>query len=236
VTGAAAPARRTRADGGTEDVPAATTVALGPGDELRLGTPRHGLRCYVAVSGGLVVPEVLGSRSTDLLSGLGPPPLEPGTRLPLGPAPGTTRPDHATATPAPARAPRGAATEGDGGTELPVSLGPRDSWFDDAAAQLRAGTWTVSPTSNRIGVRLDGTALRRRAGHRDRELPTEAVVTGAVQVPPDGRPVIFLNDHPTTGGYPVVAVVHPDALPLLAQARPGTPVRLNPGGTAPGSA
>jgi biotin-dependent carboxylase-like uncharacterized protein len=206
VTGAPAPLRSN-----ADERPFARPIDLSEGDELRIGTPRRGLRCYLAASGGLDVPATLGSRSTDVLSDLGPPPLKKGDELPLG-RPGD-RPREVD-TPA--------CIETD--LELPVLLGPRDDWCKDAAAQLLQGEWTIAPSSNRIGVRLDGTRLRRRAG----ELPTEPVVTGAVQVPPDGQPVIFLNDHPTTGGYPVIGVVHPDALPALGQARPGYRVRLRP--------
>jgi allophanate hydrolase subunit 2 len=82
----------------------------------------------------------------------------------------------------------------------------------------------VSPESNRVGLRLTGPALRRAAAFDGTELPSEPVVTGAVQVPANGRPVVFLADHPTTGGYPVIGVVPTEALPALAQARPGTAV------------
>jgi allophanate hydrolase subunit 2 len=82
----------------------------------------------------------------------------------------------------------------------------------------------VSDRSNRVGTRLCGTKLNRRDG----EIPSEGVITGAVQVPPDGQPVIFLNDHPTTGGYPVIGVVDSDHLRFLGQARPGTSVRFRP--------
>ncbi|WP_199846035.1 5-oxoprolinase subunit C family protein, partial [Streptomyces europaeiscabiei] len=107
---------------------------------------------------------------------------------------------------------------------LRVTLGPRDGWFTDAALRtLTRSPYAVSSASNRIGLRTEGPALERsRAG----ELPSEAMVLGAVQVPPDGRPVVFLADHPTTGGYPVIAVVHPADLPGAAQAVPGTPVRF----------
>lgn len=196
-------------------------VRLAVGDVLRVGTPTRGLRCYLAVSGGLAVPAALGSRSTDVLSGLGPAPLSAGDVLPLG-SQGTMS----------ARPPAGEApTQQDPPApvlELPVLLGPRDDWFHEPAVQLATGQWTVSPAGNRIGVRLHGTCLHRAQHLRDVELPTEPVVTGAVQVPPSGQPVIFLNDHPTTGGYPVVGVVPPQALPALAQARPGVTVRLAP--------
>jgi len=192
-------------------------VYLAPGQQLRLGGPSAGLRCYIGVSGGIEVPPELGSRATDVLSGIGPKPLSVGDTLPLGPHIG--EPSTVDGLP-PERVPSR--------LELPVLLGPREDWFDDPAGQLAAGVWTASPRSNRIGLRLDGTALRRAEQFRDVELPSEPVITGAIQVPPDGRPVIFLADHPTTGGYPVIGVVHPRVLPLLAQARPGTPVRLRP--------
>ncbi|HEY8372482.1 MAG TPA: biotin-dependent carboxyltransferase family protein [Pseudonocardiaceae bacterium] len=192
---------------------------LAAGDVLRIGTPRTGLRVYLAVSGGVAVPEELGSRSTDLLSGLGPAPLRAGDVLPLGRRCGVPV---GVDTVAPVAVPER--------IEVPVLLGPRDDWFDDAATALRSGRWTVSPDSNRVGLRLTGPALRRAAAFADRELPSEGLVTGAVQVPADGRPVVFLADHPTTGGYPVVAVAAQEVLPLLAQARPGTEIRFRPTG------
>ncbi|SDF60245.1 biotin-dependent carboxylase uncharacterized domain-containing protein [Lentzea fradiae] len=187
-------------------------VHLSRGDTLAVGTPRTGLRTYVAISGGIDVPAELGSRSTDLLSGIGPDPLNADDVLPLGtpgPAAGAdvVPPHHAPHT-----------------LVVPIFLGPRDDWFEDAETQLRQGTWTVSDRSNRVGTRLNGTRLSRRDG----EIPSEGMVTGAVQVPPDGQPVVFLNDHPTTGGYPVIGVVDRDHLRFLGQARPGTTVRFRP--------
>lgn len=221
VTGA-----RVRVRLGASDIAFSSPVRLAAGDELRIGTPRAGLRCYLALSGGVDVAPELGSRSTDTLSALGPAPLSDGTVLPLGPA----APDHDVTS---HRRERGVTSSPDdsGGTagviEVPVTVGPRERWFEEAAAQLDGGEWSVSPRSNRIGVRLEGTPLRRAGGAAD-ELPTEPVITGAVQVPPSGQPLVFLNDHPTTGGYPVIAVVLPQALPLLAQARPGRRLRLRP--------
>ncbi|WP_033428405.1 5-oxoprolinase subunit C family protein [Saccharothrix syringae] len=190
---------------------------LAEGDTLALGTPATGLRCYVAVSGGVAVPAELGSRATDLLSGLGPAPLAPGDELPLGVPAGV--PVGVDVLP-PLRVPDELV--------VPVLPGPRDDWFADPAAQLRAGRWVVSDRSNRVGLRLTGTGLERVPDRVGRELPSEGLVTGAVQVPADGRPVIFLADHPTTGGYPVVGVVAEDSLPLLGQARPGTRLRFAP--------
>ncbi len=105
-----------------------------------------------------------------------------------------------------------------------MRLGPRQDWFSDAAlAALDGAAYTVGAESNRIGLRLHGAPLERVVGQ---ELPSEAMVLGAVQVPPSGQPVVFLHDHPTTGGYPVVGVVVEDDLPVCAQARPGDRLSL----------
>jgi biotin-dependent carboxylase-like uncharacterized protein len=194
-------------------------VHLAEGDTLSLGVPGSGLRAYLGVDGGLDVPRELGSRSTDVLSGIGPAPIGVGDVLPLGePAGLPSGADELGPRPVPDE------------VSVPVLLGPRDDWFDGAAAQVAAGRWRVSPESNRVGLRLSGPALRRAARFDGVELPSEPVVTGSVQVPANGRPVVFLADHPTTGGYPVIGVVPTDALPLLAQARPGTTVSLRPVG------
>ncbi|MGW7267886.1 5-oxoprolinase subunit C family protein [Streptomyces sp. NPDC054842] len=188
-------------------------VRIAAGALLDVGPARAGVRSYVAVSGGLAVEAVLGSRSTDLLSGLGPPPLTDGTVLPLGPAKGT----HARVDVAPQPAP---PTE----LVLRVTLGPRDGWFTEAALRTLTGrAYAVSSASNRIGLRTEGPALERAVPG---ELPSEGLVLGAVQVPADGRPLVFLADHPTTGGYPVVGVVRPADLAAAAQAVPGTPLRF----------
>ncbi|MBK3639642.1 biotin-dependent carboxyltransferase family protein [Streptomyces sp. MBT33] len=188
-------------------------VHVPAGALLDVGTVVSGVRSYVAVSGGVAVDPVLGSRSTDLLSGLGPPPLTDGTVLPLG----TPEALHARVDAAPQPAPPAELV-------LRVTLGPRDDWFTPAALRaFTSRTYRVSPASNRIGLRTEGPALERA---RPGELPSEGMVLGAVQVPPDGRPVVFLSDHPTTGGYPVIAVVRAQDLPAAAQATPGTPVRF----------
>ncbi|MGW6982753.1 5-oxoprolinase subunit C family protein [Streptomyces sp. NPDC054932] len=193
-------------------------VRLPAGAELEVGRAESGVRSYVAVRGGLSVPPVLGSRSTDLLSGLGPPVLSAGMLLPVAPA----GPDPAPAPAADACGLPGAPSE----LLLPLRLGPRADWFTEASlAGLWRAAFRVSAMSNRIGLRTEaGPALvRARAG----ELPSEGMVLGAVQVPPDGLPVVFLADHPVTGGYPVVGVVPPGpALDAAAQARPGIPVRF----------
>jgi biotin-dependent carboxylase-like uncharacterized protein len=188
-------------------------IHLSAGQTLAIGVPDAGLRCYLAVSGGIAVEPELGSRSRDVLSGIGPEPLKPGDVLPVGAPRGTPTGEDELA------APRMSAE-----LVVPVLLGPRDDWFDEPTSQLST-RWTVTPESNRVGLRLDGTPLQRA---REGELASEGLVTGAIQVPPNGLPVVFLADHPTTGGYPVIGVVLPAALPALAQARPGATVRFRP--------
>jgi biotin-dependent carboxylase-like uncharacterized protein len=185
-------------------------VTLAAGTVLRLGVPRHGLRSYLAVRGGLDVPPVLGSRSTDTLSGIGPAPLRAGDRVAVGAASGTVS---GAVLPSPSPP-----------TALHARLGPRDDWFADRDA-LFATTWTVRADSDRVGLRLDGPPLQRRIA---RELPSEATLPGALQVPPDGRPILFGPDAPVTGGYPVIAVVDRAGLDHAAQLRPGDTVALLP--------
>jgi biotin-dependent carboxylase-like uncharacterized protein len=188
-------------------------VRVPAGSLLEVGAALSGVRGYVAASGGIAVEPVLGSRSTDLLSGLGPPPLTDGTVLPLG------RPTelHARVDVAPQPAPPAELV-------LRVTPGPRDDWFTPEAVRIfTSRAYRVSAASNRIGMRTEGPALERT---RTEELASEGMVLGAVQVPPDGCPVVFLADHPTTGGYPVIAVVRSADLPAAAQAVPGTPVRF----------
>ena len=173
---------------------------------------------------------MLGSRSTDTLAGLGPARLARGDLLPIGPAPGT-RPVGSPAGAALAGTVDGVAAPvgaGDlvGGEEASLRLtpGPRADWFSPAAhAALTTAAWTVTPRSDRVGLRLDGPPLERAV---TRELAPEGMVEGALQVPPDGRPVLFLADHPVTGGYPVIAIVVPRDIPLAAQARPGNRLRF----------
>jgi len=190
-------------------------VRVPAGALLDVGTALSGVRGYVAVSGGVAVEPVLGSRSTDLLSGLGPPPLTDGAVLPLGNVIGVPARVDAVPQPAPPAA-----------LVLRVTVGPRDDWFTPTALRtFTTSTYRVSSASNRIGLRTEGPSLERAFSG---ELPSEGMVLGAVQVPPDGSPVVFLADHPTTGGYPVIAVVRTADLPAAAQATPGTPVRFVP--------
>lgn len=200
-------------------------ILLHDGDELVLGVPERGVRTYLAVRGGIDVPPVLGSRSTDVLGGLGPPPLTAGTVLPVAhrarglpavevPVPDGPRPGAPSGTlPAPGEV-----------VTLRIVLGPRDDWFGATAlAALTGQDWQATDRSNRAGLRLAGTPLERT---RRGELPSEGTVTGAIQVPPDGQPVLFLADRPVTGGYPVIGAVVAADLPLAAQVPPGAAIRF----------
>ncbi|GAA0564316.1 biotin-dependent carboxyltransferase family protein [Paractinoplanes ferrugineus] len=202
VTGATARLRLDQVDveGELIEVPA--------GAVLDVGRATRGVRSYIAVAGGIDVEPVLGSCSSDTLSGLGPPKLGDGMTLPIG-----------DAASAPVVEDIAVAVTVAEELSLGLRLGPRDDWF--VAAEVFATAYTISPLSNRVGCRLAGSGLTRtRLG----ELPSEGVVLGAVQVPADGQPLIFLADHPTTGGYPVLGVI--DDVSPLAQARPGTTVRF----------
>lgn len=191
-------------------------VAVPAGATVRVGAATTGLRSYLAVAGGILVEPVLGSRSTDTLASIGPPRLREGDELPVGAA--TGRPAAVDVPPVRRGARAGAVAE------LRVVPGPRVDWFDaDALRELAGAPYTVAAESNRIGLRLRGPVLARA---RTEELPSEGLVLGAVQVPASGQPLVFLNDHPTTGGYPVLGVVDPDDLPTCAQLRPGEQVRL----------
>ncbi|WP_210441089.1 5-oxoprolinase subunit C family protein [Nocardioides xinjiangensis] len=185
-------------------------VTVPAGALLTVGRATTGVRSYVAFAGGLDVDPVLGSRSTDTLAGVGPPRLSVGDLLALG-APGALP----EPPPAPVVRPRAPV--------LRLVPGPRVDWLGRGAwAALDGAAYVVAPDSDRVGLRLSGPRVERRGG----ELPSEGIVLGAVQLPPSGQPVVFLADHPTTGGYPVVALVEDDDLDLCAQLRPGNRVTL----------
>lgn len=208
VTGAAAPVTINGVADGMN-----CTLILSDGDELAVGTAPSGLRIYVAVRGGIDVDPVLGSRSTDTMSDLGPAQLSAGDTLDIG----NKADDWPAATWATPRVEIG---------PIRVILGPRDDWFADTGL-LFEQEWTVTSDADRVGVRLDGDSPLERS--HAAELPSEGMVVGALQVPPDGKPVVFLADHPVTGGYPVIGVVMDDDLPRLGQLRPGDIVRFAPG-------
>ena len=192
-------------------------VRVRAGDVVRLGPPASGLRTYVAVRGGFVVEPVLGSSATDVLGGLGPPQLGSGDRLHVGDDAGEAPGIDLAAVAEPAA----------DLLEVRVTEGPRRDWFDDAAWRLlTTQEYAVSGDSNRVGVRLEGEALERS---RKGELPSEGMLRGALQIPPSGLPVLFLADHPVTGGYPVIGYVDDADVDRCAQLRPGQRLRLRTG-------
>lgn len=224
VAGADMGAALVRADGLALPLAHGAPAAVADGDELRLGAARAGLRAVVAVRGGLALEPALGSLSSDTLAGLGAlglggSPLAAGTVIPLrgtAAAPFAVDPGPAPADPLPAA--------GDV-VELRVVLGPRDDWFTPAGLRaLREQEWTVTPRSDRVGIRLEGNVPLERAVPG--ELPSEGAVTGAIQVPPDGQPVLFLPDHPLTGGYPIVGAVIDADLDRAGQLPPGARIRF----------
>jgi biotin-dependent carboxylase-like uncharacterized protein len=208
VSGAAAPIT-------VDGEPAAfdAPIQIPAGSQIEIGAADTGVRSYVAVAGGITVAPVLGSRSTDTLSGLGPPPMRAGFVVPIGspPTPSVEVPP-ARSDPAPVE------------LTVRIRMGPRADWFSVPARDALLGEpYTLTVKSNRVGARLAGPNLSRSIAG---ELPSEGIVLGAIQVPADGQPMVFLADHPTTGGYPVIAVVDRVDVPLLAQARPGTVIRF----------
>lgn len=184
------------------------------GEVISLGPPRAGLRSYLAVRGGIEVDPVLGSRSYDVMSAIGPRPLRSGDVLAVG--------GHTDDFPELDQAPV-AAIEDDV-LELKVVPGPRDDWFVDPDVLVRTN-WQVTNRSDRVGMRLVGMPLEYR--RPDRQLPSEGATRGAIQIPPNGFPVILGPDHPVTGGYPVIGVVTDDDVDKVAQARAGQTVRLH---------
>jgi biotin-dependent carboxylase-like uncharacterized protein len=183
---------------------------LPAGAELTLRAPEEGMRYYLAVRGGLEVEPVLGSRSFDTLAGLGPT-LRAGDHIAIGADPRTP-----ITTDLGVRQPRS--------TLIHLSEGPRHDWFtSEAWTTLTTEPFVVSASGNRVGARLSGPVLERVAV---RELLSEGLVEGSIQVPPDGQPIVMLADHPVTGGYPVIAVVAAYDLPSIVQARPGAALRF----------
>ncbi|MDE1896222.1 MAG: carboxyltransferase domain-containing protein [Rhodospirillales bacterium] len=195
-------------------------IALEVGDEITLAAPNAGMYSYLAVRGGFNVEKTLGSASRDTLSDIGPEPVGAGCVLPVGEAANLTA---VSLHEAPSFAfPKHGET-----VTLDLTLGPRTDWFTEEALEVLANTeWQVTPHSNRIGLRLNAATCLARI--RMEELPSEAVTRGAVQVPTDGKPLLFLADHPLTGGYPVIGVVTEYHLNLAGQIPVGAKIRFRP--------
>lgn len=186
-------------------------LSVRAGATISVGRARTGVRSYLAVAGGIDVPAVLGSRSTDTLAWVGPARVQDGAVLPIG---------EVSAAPAPLDV----AVRRRAGPLLRLTPGPRADWISDRAwRDLDQAAYTVGADSNRVGLRLRGPVVQRA---RTGELASEGIVLGAVQLPPSGQPVVFLHDHPVTGGYPVIGLVELADLEICAQLRPGEPVEL----------
>jgi len=219
VTGAEVSVRIETQRGRAFEVPIGVAFALDAGDTLTLGVPMSGVRSYLSIRGGFDVERVLGSASTDTLSKLGPAPIIAGDVLvPANKACASIYP-YSLAGPA---LPRG----GDLVT-VDVVMGPRTDWFTPQSLSIFfSQPWAATAESSRVGVRLLGEQALVRA--RQDELPSEGTCAGSIQVPASGQPVLFLADHPLTGGYPVIAVVAAHHLSLAAQIPIGCKIRFNP--------
>ncbi|MGO1920122.1 MAG: carboxyltransferase domain-containing protein [Microbacterium sp.] len=216
VTGAVGELSLTAADGYPRSIAHGAPFATADGDELTIEHPTHGLRCVVGVRGGVDAASVLGSRASDTLAGLGPELLTAGDVVAVGAA-GIHAVD-------PIPYPRVLPAPGDL-VELDITWGPRDDWFTASALEtLTTQEWVVTSRSDRVGIRLHGDVPLERANTA--ELPSEGAVTGAIQVPADGQPVLFLPDHPLTGGYPIIGALTDRCLDLAGQLPPGVRVRF----------
>jgi len=220
VTGADAPLTLHTASGARWLAARYQPIALADGDTLTVGEPTAGMRCYLAVRGGFAVAPVLGSCATDTLAHVGPAPLAAGDVLAVRPVQGAGVVGAPEAPPVDLPSVHADIT-------LDVVLGPRTDWFTpEAVALLRSQRWQVTPQSNRVGIRLAGAQPLARAVAG--ELPSEGTTLGAIQVPPSGQPVLFLADHPLTGGYPVIGAVASYHLDRAGQIPVNAWVRFNP--------
>jgi biotin-dependent carboxylase-like uncharacterized protein len=198
--------------------PSHQPIALDAGDQITLSPPTSGVRSLLGLRGGFKAEPVLGSLATDTLAGLGPAALLSGDSLALAHAPATP----VMPTEIPTDLPRADQT-----VTLDVILGPRTDFFTkEAQSLLKEQLWEVSQQSNRVGLRLAGEKPLLLTDSA--ELPSEGTVRGAIQVPHSGQPVLFMADHPLTGGYPVIGVVAAHHLDLAAQIPPGGRIRFRP--------
>ncbi len=206
------------ADGSRWTMPAWRTLTLMPGDKLALGPTVGGAVGYACVSGGVAVPEVMGSRSTYVrakLGGFEGRPLKTGDAIPVGAAV-----DPASANRALVEAP----VDGEG--PFRVVLGPQDDYFAAEAIQrFFSQAFAISPQSDRMGKRLTGEALTFAEG-KTADIASDAMVAGAIQVPGSGEPIVMLADRATVGGYAKIGAVIGADLPRFARLKPGAEVRF----------
>ncbi|SCB98174.1 sensor histidine kinase inhibitor, KipI family [Gilliamella bombicola] len=220
VTGALCEITITTAKNETYTAPMYQPIQLESGDIIRLGNVKCGVRSYFAVRGGFQVAPILTSCSFDTLAQVGPLPLKVGQTLAVKQAK-VLNPVSLTEIPV-----INYPTGGDV-VVLDIVLGPRTDWFTQQAVELLISQlWQVTPASNRIGLRLSGE--RSLSREKQQELPSEGTCIGAIQIPANGQPVLFLNDHPLTGGYPVIGAVCKYHLDLAGQIPVNAKIKFNP--------
>ncbi|WP_434526855.1 5-oxoprolinase/urea amidolyase family protein [Photorhabdus asymbiotica] len=220
VTGADCPIVIQTASGQKFQADSYQPVDLSEGDKVTLATPKAGVRSYLAVRGGFAQQPILASLSYDTLAHIGPKPVATGDLLNILPV---TRNSAVSMDESPAFN----MPASDDIVTLDIILGPRTDWFtEEALSLLQNQLWRVTPQSNRVGIRLNGDTPLSRVNHE--ELPSEGTAVGAIQVPASGQPVLFLADHPLTGGYPVIASVASYHLDLAGQIPINAHIRFNP--------
>lgn len=193
------------------------SITLSRGDVFKVIIGQQSACCYLAVEGGIAVPLVLGSASTYVRGGIGGiegRALRRGDVVPLAIDRASARPDLRLSLSMPPT----------GDQPIRVVLGPQQEYFTEAGvAALLAGEFYVSQNADRMGMRLDGPLLRLRSSW---DIVSDAIATGAIQVPGSGQPIVLLADHQTTGGYPKIATAVSADLPVIGRRRPGDPVRF----------
>jgi len=193
------------------------TLVLSPGDVVRIGAARAGLRLYLAFSGGLDVPPVLGSRATYLrgrLGGLEGRSLKRDDVLRL----------FAAALPSARTLPRAQIPTIDSEPEIRVVLGPEAERFSEAGiAAFLSGTYEMLPQSDRMGARLAGPRIAHTRGH---DIISDGIALGSIQVPGDGQPIVLLVDRQSTGGYTKIATVGSFDIARVGQVKPGQRLRF----------
>lgn len=202
-------------------IPRYKRMAAEAGQVLSMGPAVTGCRGYFAVFGGIRVPEVMGSRSTDLkcrIGGLDGHAVFKDDVLPI------IEPDEETFQSLMKEQAAEKAPEYTSEIELMVIMGPQDDAFTDKGkADFLHEVYKVTPESDRMGIRLEGPAIESVKGT---DIVSDGIVFGSIQVPPAGKPIVLMADHQTTGGYAKIATVLSMDLPKLAQARPGDTVRF----------
>ncbi|PHM74489.1 5-oxoprolinase/urea amidolyase family protein [Xenorhabdus kozodoii] len=220
ITGASCPIEIKTPSGEIFSVNTYQPIDLNEGDEISLGVPVAGMRSYLSVRGGFTIPAILSSHSFDTLSNIGPAPLKINDKLAVGE---TSR----CAAISVCETPAFDMPDKDEIVILDILFGPRTDWFTPESIDLLSKQiWQVTPQSNRIGLRLNGECSLSRI--KRQELPSEGTCAGAIQIPANGQPVLFLADHPLTGGYPVIASIADYHLDLAGQIPVNAKIRFNP--------